>query len=70
MGKGLILMGLMIMLLGVFVSASESGKGFPWLGRLPGDIHIAKPGFSFHFPVTSCLLVSVLLTVVMRLLRR
>lgn len=40
------------------------------LGRLPGDISVERPGFSFYFPVTTCIVVSVILTLVLWLLRR
>jgi hypothetical protein len=48
---------------------------WPWLsrlplGRLPGDIHIVRDGFSFYFPITTCILVSVVLSVLVWLLRR
>lgn len=44
---------------------------FSWFGRLPGDIRIERPGGSFHFPITSMLLASVVLSVVINLwLRR
>ena len=36
----------------------------PWLGRLPGDVIIERPGFGFYFPLTSCLLASVLISLV------
>lgn len=35
------------------------------LGRLPGDIHFEKPGFSFHFPIVTCLLISAVLSLIM-----
>ncbi len=35
------------------------------LGRLPGDIHAEKPGFSFHFPIVTCLLISAVLSLIM-----
>lgn len=35
---------------------------FPWIGRLPGDILIARPRFTFYFPLASCLVASVLLS--------
>ncbi|MEN3295359.1 MAG: hypothetical protein V7642_4612 [Burkholderiales bacterium] len=43
------------------------GLGWPWLsklplGRLPGDIHIVRDGFSFYFPIVTCLVISVLLS--------
>ncbi len=37
----------------------------PFIGRLPGDISIQREGFSFYFPLTSCLLASVLLSVLL-----
>ena len=44
--------------------------GFGPLGRLPGDISVQKENFSFHFPIVTCLLLSLVLTVVMWLFRR
>jgi hypothetical protein len=41
-----------------------------WLGRLPGDLRIEGKSGVFYFPITSCLLVSALLTLVLWLLRR
>ncbi len=51
------------------------GLLWPWLsrlplGRLPGDIHIEREGFSFFFPITTGLIVSVLITLVLWFLRR
>jgi hypothetical protein len=52
-----------------------SGLLWPWLskfpfGRLPGDITITRENFSFHFPVMTGLLVSLLLTLLLWLWRR
>jgi uncharacterized protein HemY len=52
-----------------------AGLLWPWLsrlpfGRLPGDIHIVRAGFSFHFPIVSCIVVSILLSLLLWLLRR
>ena len=41
-----------------------------WFGRLPGDIRIERPGGSFLFPITSMLLVSVVLTVIVNVFFR
>jgi uncharacterized protein HemY len=51
------------------------GLGWPWLrkiplGRLPGDIHIVREGFSFHFPIVSCILVSLLVWLILWIFRR
>jgi ribose/xylose/arabinose/galactoside ABC-type transport system permease subunit len=40
------------------------------LGRLPGDIHIERDGFSFYFPITTGLLVSAVITLILWLLRK
>jgi hypothetical protein len=40
------------------------------LGRLPGDIHIERDGFSFFFPITTGLLVSVIISLILWLLRK
>ena len=42
----------------------------PWLGRLPGDMLIRRGRMTFYFPLTTCLVISVVLTVVFWLLRR
>lgn len=41
-----------------------------YLGRLPGDIVVRKPGFTFVFPIVTCLVISVLLTLLLWLFRR
>jgi Protein of unknown function (DUF2905) len=40
------------------------------LGRLPGDIRIAKPGSGFYFPITSSIIISIVLTVLFAIFRR
>lgn len=52
-----------------------AGLGWPWLsklpfGRLPGDIHIVREGFHFYFPITTGLLISLVVTVLLWILRR
>jgi len=51
------------------------GFGWPWLskfpfGRLPGDINIVREGFHFYFPVTTSLLISLVITVLFWIFRR
>ncbi len=67
LGRILIIVGLGIALVGWFVS---SGWGRGWFGRLPGDIHWSQGNASFHFPIVTCLLLSILLSVLMWLFRR
>ncbi len=44
-------------------------RRFPW-GRLPGDILIERPGFTFAFPITTCIVVSLVLSLIFWVLRR
>jgi hypothetical protein len=66
-GKMLVAAGLVLAGVGALL---WSGLGRGWLGRLPGDLHYAKGGFSFHFPLVTCLLLSAVLTLVLWLLRK
>jgi hypothetical protein len=47
-----------------------SGFGAGWLGRLPGDIRIERGSSTFYFPIVTCIVVSVVLTLIMSLFRR
>lgn len=67
LGKMLFIVGLVTAVLGL-VLWSGFGKG--WLGQLPGDIHVRKGNTTFYFPVVTCLLVSVILSLVLWLFRR
>jgi Protein of unknown function (DUF2905) len=67
LGKILILWGGIMLVVGGLLTLS--GK-IPWLGRLPGDIIIQRDNFSFYFPLTTCLLLSLVLSLVVALLRR
>jgi hypothetical protein len=67
MGKALIVMGGMIVLLGVVLLL---GDRVPILGHLPGDVRIERDGTSFYFPLTTCILLSIILTLVVNLVAR
>ncbi len=66
-GKILVVVGLLIAALGLLL---WSGVGRNWLGRLPGDIHYSKGSFSFYFPVVTCILLSLLLTLILWIFRK
>jgi len=63
-GKTLIIAGIVLFILGV---AIYFGGKYTALGRLPGDIHIEREHFSFHFPVVTSILISLVLTVILNL---
>lgn len=65
--KTFIILGVVLIVIGGILYAV--GK-IPWLGRLPGDIIIKKENFSFYFPLTTCLLLSILLSFILFLCRR
>jgi hypothetical protein len=64
MGRTLVLIGLLIAGLGLLVMA-----GVP-IGRLPGDFYVRRGSFSFYFPLTTSILVSIVLTLIVALFRR
>jgi DUF2905 family protein len=71
LGKMLLLFGVLMVLLGsvLLVAGHFSGK-VPWLGRLPGDIHIERGNWTFYFPLATCLIISVVLTLLFSLFGR
>jgi hypothetical protein len=64
MGKLLIVAGLAIAALGLLISL-----GVPF-GRLPGDIVVRRGSFSFYFPIVTCIVLSLLATLLLSFLRR
>lgn len=67
LGKFLFIAGAVLAVVGLII---WSGFGKGWLGRLPGDIHIEREHFSLHFPLVTCLLLSLILTIILWLFRR
>ena len=66
-GKVLVIIGAIIGAVGLLI---WSGVGKNWFGRLPGDIHVERGNFKFYFPIVTCLLLSLLLTVILKIFRR
>ena len=69
-GKWLIWVGVGLALLGGLLVVAGRVAGKLPLGRLPGDIHIERGGFSCYFPLATSLLLSILLTVVLNVIAR
>jgi len=67
LGKSLILIGLLIAAVGVL--SLFSGK-LGWIGRLPGDITIRRENFTVHFPLTTCIVISAILSLLIWLFRK
>ena len=67
LGKILILLGVFIIAIGVLLLI---GDKIPWIGKLPGDIIIKKEKFTFYFPITTSVIISILLTLLFALFRK
>jgi len=61
-GKSLIFFGILLVVIGILFVV---GGKIPWLGRLPGDIVIKKENFSFFFPITTCILISIVVSIIL-----
>lgn len=71
LGKMLLGFGALMVLLGLILVAAGNLSGkVPWLGRLPGDIHIERGSWSFYFPLATCLIISIVLTLLFSLFGR
>jgi len=66
MGKVLMIVGLLLALAGLVIQFAP--QALSWFGKLPGDFRYEKENFKIFFPLTTMIIVSVLLTVVIRLL--
>jgi len=66
-GKILIFLGAIFILMGIFFLFFPH---LPYVGKLPGDIYIKKDSFTFYFPLTSCILISLLLSLLFYLISR
>ena len=61
MGRFLVIAGLALVAVGGLLMASDR---IPFLGKLPGDITIKRENFEFHFPITTSVLISVIISLV------
>jgi hypothetical protein len=67
MGKLLIIVGIVFILAGVIITYVPR---LPYLGKLPGDIAIERENFRFYLPITSSILVSILLSLIIYFVNR
>lgn len=67
-GKSIIFFGIIIVIIGIILLFSER---LPFnLGRLPGDIAVKKENFSFYFPITTSILISIVLSLIFYLFNK
>ena len=67
LGRILIIIGFAIAAAGVVLWMFEA---MPFVGKLPGDIYVRRGNFSFYFPITTCIVVSIILSLLWALMRR
>ena len=67
LGRMLAILGGVITIVGL---ALWTGFGAGWLGRLPGDIRIERGNSAFYFPIVTCIVISIVVTLLMSLFRR
>ncbi len=62
LGKSIIFIGIVLIIVGVLMTMAAK---IPGVGKLPGDILIKKENLSFYFPLTTCILLSVIISAIM-----
>jgi hypothetical protein len=66
MGPTLVVIGVLVIVVGLLVWSGA----LSWFGRLPGDIRVERPNASFYFPITSMVLISIVLSVILAIIQR
>ncbi len=66
-GRIILIMGLVLAAVGALMMF---GPKIPFLGRLPGDIHLRGKNWSFHFPIVTSIVISIILTILFNLFSR
>ena len=66
-GKVLIFLGIISIVVGAVLYFGWGRVAFGWMGHLPGDIRVERPNSGFYFPIVTCIVLSILLTVIFQL---
>lgn len=67
LGKFLVIVGVVLAIVGLILWSGFAPK---WLGRLPGDIRIEREHSTFYFPIVTCIIVSIVLSLLLSIFRR
>ena len=67
LGKTLIVAGILLVAIGLLLTF---GGKLNFIGKLPGDIRIERENFSFFFPLKTCILISLLLSLIIWIFKR
>ena len=67
LGKFVVIIGIIMTLVGLVIWSGIAPK---WLGRLPGDIRIEREHSTFYFPIVTCIILSIVLSLLLSIFRR
>ncbi|HEV2995171.1 MAG TPA: DUF2905 domain-containing protein [Chthoniobacterales bacterium] len=67
LGKFLVIVGVVLAIVGLIFWSGFAPK---WLGRLPGDIRIEREHSVFYFPIVTCIIISIVLSLLLSIFRR
>jgi uncharacterized membrane protein len=67
-GKWIIIIGILIIIVGILIYFFHDKLN--WLGKLPGDIRIEKENFRFYFPITTMIIISIVLTLLINIFKK
>jgi hypothetical protein len=67
LGKFVVVIGVLVTLVGLIMWSGFAPK---WLGRLPGDIRIERGHSAFYFPIVTCIILSIVLSLLLSIFRR
>jgi uncharacterized membrane protein YidH (DUF202 family) len=67
LGRFLVIVGAILLVLGLVLWL---GPKIPWIGKLPGDITYKRDNFTFYFPLGTCILISLILSLILYLFRK
>ena len=67
LGKFLVIAGVVLAIVGLILWSGFAPK---WLGRLPGDIRIEREHSAFYFPIVTCIIISIVLSLLLSIFRR
>jgi len=67
LGKFVVVIGVVVTLVGLVMWSGFAPK---WLGRLPGDIRIERGHSAFYFPIVTCIILSIVLSLLLSIFRR
>lgn len=67
LGKFVVIIGVVMTLVGLVMWSGFAPK---WLGRLPGDIRVEREHSAFYFPIVTCIILSIVLSLLVSIFRR